>query len=152
RDRGPARGEGEVNVEANASANYLTVASILSGFAVQVLVFRIGRELTFSAGARRLPWPDYLIVATVIVSLLLVVLPATLTPSSFSGWLSAMAAASCAAAAILMAAYPVAILYHYDVNVFGRATSGQSLARKLTVVGGVVALVVFVTILWMHNP
>ena len=84
----------------NSPQPYLTVASILTGFSISVFMFRIQREL----GVRDrhpdwpnwLAWADYLIIATIVLSVVLVIIPlvAVPTPSrtSFS-----VAAASCAA-------------------------------------------------------
>ena len=63
-------------------------------------------------------WPnwlasaDYLITATIIISVLLVILPLVVFPALGTLGFS-IAAASCAAASILLLAYPFAILDHY---------------------------------------
>ena len=58
---------------------YLTIASILSGFSISVFMFRLQREL----GVRErhpdwpnwLAWADYLVIATVVLSVLFVGVP-----------------------------------------------------------------------------
>jgi len=92
--------------------SYLTIASILSGFGVTVLMFRVQREIHVGETSPESPiwlaWADHLILAAVVLSLLLVVLP--LIVLGESSRVLAVAAGSCAAAAILVAAYPFAIL------------------------------------------
>src|SRR3974390_478999 len=67
-------------------------------------------------------WPnwlasaDYLITATIIISVLLVILPLVVFPALGTLGFS-IAAASCAAASILLLAYPFAILDHYRPEV-----------------------------------
>ena len=99
---------------------YLTVASILSGFSISVFMFRIQRELRVRDDHP--DWPnwlalaDYLILEAILLSLLLVVLPlmAIAEPSRLA---YSVAAGSCAAASILVAAYPFAILDHYRIEI-----------------------------------
>jgi hypothetical protein len=99
---------------------YLTVASILSGFGISVFMFRIQRELRVRDADPQSPnwlaWADYLILASILVSLLLVVLPlmAVAEPDKL---VFSIAAGSCAAASILVAAYPFAILDHYRIEI-----------------------------------
>ena len=94
---------------------FLSVASILSGFGITVFMFRIQRELQVRERtndvASWLAWADYLVLAAITLSLILVVLPLITIPHVIG--VLAVASASCAAAAILLAAYPWAILYHY---------------------------------------
>ncbi len=99
---------------------YLTVASILSGFSISVFMFRIQREL----GVRDrhpdwpnwLAWADYLVIATIVLSLLLVVLPliALSEPTEF---VFSIAAGTCAATSLLLMVYPFAILDHYRIEI-----------------------------------
>src|ERR1019366_7383106 len=69
----------------NSPQPYLTVASILSGFCISVFMFRIQREL--SVRDRHPDWPnwlawaDYLIIATVVLSVVLVILPLVAVPA-----------------------------------------------------------------------
>jgi len=108
---------------------YLTVASILTGFCISVFMFRIQREL--SVRDRHPDWPnwlawaDYLIVATIVLSVIGVILPlvAVPTPSrtSFS-----VAAASCAAASLLLLAYPSP----FSITTGSRSAPGAPNAAK----------------------
>jgi len=104
----------------NSPQPYLTVASILTGFSISVFMFRIQREL----GVRDrhpdwpnwLAWADYLIVATIVVSVLLVILPLVAFPEPGRVMYS-IAAGSCAASSLLLLAYPFAILDHYRIEI-----------------------------------
>lgn len=99
---------------------YLTVASILSGFSISVFMFRIQRELGIRDKHPEWPnwlaWADYLIIATIVFSLLLVVLPlvAFSEPTEF---VFSIAAATCAATSLLLLGYPFAILAHYRIEI-----------------------------------
>jgi hypothetical protein len=106
---------------------YLTVASILSGFSISVFMFRIQRELRVRDDHPDWPnwlaWADYLILEAILLSLLLVVLP--LMAIAEPGRLAySVAAGSCAAASILVAAYPFAILDHYRIEIGTWRTRG----------------------------
>ncbi len=85
---------------------YPTVACILSGFGIAVLMFRIQRELHMQErhpdSPKLLAWADYLVIGSIALSLLFVVLPLVALPSPGKQAL-AFAAASCAAATILLA-------------------------------------------------
>src|SRR5665811_1604356 len=91
------------NSRMNSPQPYLTVASILTGFSISVFMFRIQREL----GVRDrhpdwpnwLAWADYLIMATIMLSVGLVILPLMSVPAP-SRVVYSIAAASCAAASI----------------------------------------------------
>ena len=114
------------------ASDYLTVASILAGFGVNVLMFRVQRELTVEDKQKELKihrevwisWADYLIIATIKISLLLVVLP-ILVFKTQNAYLSALPSASCAAAVILVSAYPFAILAHYHMGIGGNTSNRQ---------------------------
>jgi hypothetical protein len=128
---------------------FLSVASILSGFGITVFMFRIQRELQVrertSDVATWLAWADYLVLAAITLSLILVVLPLVTIPHVIG--VLAVASASCAAAAILLAAYPWAILYHYRI-VLGTKRQGQRLpgepGEKIVVISAaIIAAVTF---------
>ena len=136
---------------------YLTVASILSGFGISVFMFRIQREL----GVRDqhpdwpnwLAWADYLVFATIILSLSLVVLPliAFSKPTEF---IFSIAAGACAATSLLMLAYPFAILDHYRIEIgIWRTKSGESanvrhkgepVEKAIVVITALIAILVFI--------
>jgi hypothetical protein len=143
---------------------YLTVASILSGFGISVFMFRIQRELHVRDEHPEWPnwlaWADYLILAAILVSLLLVVLP--LTAIAEPGRLVySIAAGSCAAASVLVAAYPFAILDHYRIEVGTWRTregekpperhKGEPIERLIVLVAAVLATFAFVTIVVVWN-
>ena len=135
---------------------YLTVASILSGFSISVFMFRLQREL----GVRErhpdwpnwLAWADYLVIATVVFSILFVVVPlvAFSEPTEFA---FSIAAGTCAATSLLLLAYPFAILDHYGIEIGGwrrRAGDnveirhkGEPIERVIVVVAGALSVLVF---------
>jgi hypothetical protein len=123
---------------------YLTVASILSGFGITVLMFRVERELAMRKENKvtRLAWADYLILAATSLSLIFVVLPLMLFRSLPEICIT-LSSASCAAAAILLAGYPFAIIDHYHIE--WRKRSGHGLKGEpgeRIVVGTAVALAI----------
>ena len=143
----------------NTPQPYLTVASILSGFGISVFMFRIQREL----GVRDrhpdwpnwLAWADYLVLATIVLSLVLVVLPLVAFPEPTRFMLS-IAAGSCAAASILLIAYPFAILDHYRIEIGTWRTrhgekpedrhQGEPIERVIVITAGVLAVLTFAVI------
>jgi hypothetical protein len=145
----------------NSPQPYLTVASILSGFCISVFMFRIQREL--SVRDRHPDWPnwlawaDYLIMATIVLSVALVILPLVSVPSP-GRLVYSIAAASCAAASILLLAYPFAILDHYRIEIGTWRTregespevrhKGEPLERIIVVAAGVTAILAFTIIVW----
>ena len=99
--------------------SYLTLASIFAGFGVTVLMFRIQRELhvreKFPNAPNWIAWADYLILGAIFLALVFVVLPLLVLGTGDK--IQVVAAASCAAAAVLLAAYPFAILAHYRLRI-----------------------------------
>jgi hypothetical protein len=148
----------------NSPQPYLTVASILTGFCISVFMFRIQREL----GVRDrhpdwpnwLAWADYLIMATIMLSVGLVILPLMSVPAP-SRVVYSIAAASCAAASILLLAYPIAILDHYRIEIGTWRTKqgespqvrhkGEPLERVIVTTAGIVAALTFAAIVWSWN-
>jgi hypothetical protein len=148
----------------NSPQPYLTVASILTGFCISVFMFRIQREL----GVRDrhpdwpnwLAWADYLVMASIVLSVVLVILPLVSVPAP-GRTAYAVAAASCAAASILLLAYPFAILDHYRIEIGSWRTKkgespherhkGEPLERMIVVTAGIVAAAVFAAIVWSWN-
>jgi peptidoglycan biosynthesis protein MviN/MurJ (putative lipid II flippase) len=138
---------------------YLTVASILSGFSISVFMFRIQREL----GVRDrhpdwpnwLAWADYLVIATIVLSLLLVVLPliALSAPSEF---VFSIAAGTCAATSLLLVGYPFAILDHYQIEIGGWRRKkgekvevrhkGEPIEKAIVIITGLFAAVAFLCV------
>jgi hypothetical protein len=140
----------------NSPQPYLTVASILSGFGISVFMFRIQREL----GVRDrhpdwpnwLAWADYLVLSSIVLSLLLVVLPLVALPAP-SRFVFSVAAGSCAASSLLLVAYPFAILDHYRIEIGAWRTregekpqtrhKGEPIERVIVVVAGMAAAAAF---------
>jgi cation transport ATPase len=122
--------------------SYLTIASIQSGFGITAMMFRVQRELYVREERKEenwLAWADYLVIISILLSLLLVVLP-LVTITNPANWFP-IAAASCAAAAVLLAVYPIAIVCHYGIPFF-KWRSGTC-SEKLLVVLGIVVAVIF---------
>lgn len=148
----------------NSPQPYLTVASILTGFSISVFMFRIQREL----GVRDrhpdwpnwLAWADYLIIASITLSVTLVILPlvAVAAPGRV---IYSIAAGSCAAASILLLAYPFAILDHYRIEIGTWRTKrgegpherhkGEPVERIIVVTAGIVAALTFAAIVVSWN-
>jgi uncharacterized membrane protein YidH (DUF202 family) len=143
---------------------YLTVASILSGFSISVFMFRIQRELQLRERHPEwrnwLAWADYLVIATIVLSLLLVVLPLVALPEPTEFQFS-IAAGTCAATSLLLIAYPFAILDHYGIEIGGWRKKadedveirhkGEPIERAIVLVASVAAIVVFVSVLLMWS-
>jgi hypothetical protein len=143
----------------NSPQPYLTVASILSGFGISVFMFRIQRELRVRDRHPDWPnwlaWADYLVLSAIVLSLLFVVLPLVALPTP-SRFVFSVAAASCAASALLLLAYPFAILDHYRIEIGTWRTregekpqtrhKGEPIERAIVVIAGIVATLVFAAI------
>jgi len=93
-----------------------------------------------------LAWADYLVIASIGLSLLLVVVPLVALPGPGKNAL-ALAAGSCAAAAILLAAYPLAILDHYRIAIGvrrkGERMKGEPVEKALVLGAAFVATAAF---------
>jgi len=138
---------------------YLTVASILSGFSISVFMFRLQRELhvrdQHPDWPNWLAWADYLVIATFVVSLLLVVLPLVSVPQP-GHFAFSVAAASCAASSLLLVAYPFAILDHYRIEIGTWRTregespkarhKGEPIEKAIVVSAGIIAALTFVAV------
>jgi hypothetical protein len=145
----------------NSPQPYLTVASILTGFCISVFMFRIQRELRVRdrhpGWPNWLAWADYLIMLAIVLSVVLVILPLVAVPSPGRTTYS-VAAASCAAASILLLAYPFAILDHYRIEIGTWRTKqgespqtrhkGEPLERIIVIAGVAIAALVFAAIVW----
>jgi hypothetical protein len=148
----------------NSPQPYLTVASILTGFCISVFMFRIQREL--GVRDRHLDWPnwlawaDYLIIATMVVSVVLVILPLVAAPAP-DRVIYAIAAGSCAAASLFLLAFPFAILDHYRIEIGAWRTKqgespnvrhkGELIERIIVVTASIVAAFVFAAIVFVWN-
>ena len=112
------------------STSCLVVATILAGVALAVLLFRAWRGL-------RIAETEYLMVAPIVLSVLLVVLPLLAIPQPGKGMLT-ISLGSCATSAALMAAYPFAI---FDST--RRIASESALFLAAGAVAGLAALAIF---------
>jgi hypothetical protein len=128
-------------------------------------MFRLQREL----GVRErhpdwpnwLAWADYLVIATVVFSVLFVVVPlvAFSEPTEF---VFSIAAGTCAATSLLLLAYPFAILDHYGIEIGGWRRKagdnveirhkGEPIERVIVITSGALSVFVFIAIviLWNH--
>jgi hypothetical protein len=143
---------------------YLTVASLLSGFGITVFMFRIQRELQVRSLHPRWPnwlaWADYLVIATIVISVVLVVIPLVAVPEP-GRLLYSIAGGACASAAILQLAYPFAILDHYRIEIGTWRTErgeppmerhkGEPIEKIIVIGAGIVAATVFTVIVLARN-
>jgi hypothetical protein len=94
----------------------LTVASIISGFGITIFTFRLQREIQVmernSNSKGWIPWADCLVIAAVMVSLLIGILPIVVL-SSPPKFVYQVANGACAASIIMLAGYIPGILAHY---------------------------------------
>jgi hypothetical protein len=148
----------------NSPQPYLTVASILTGFCISVFMFRIQRELGVRDRHPNWPnwlaWADYLIIASMVASVLLVIVPLVAVPAP-GRVIYSVAAGSCAAASILLLAYPFAILDHYRIEIGTWRTKqgespharhkGEPIERVIVISAGIVAALTFAAIVWSWN-
>jgi hypothetical protein len=143
---------------------YLTVASLLSGFGITVFMFRIDRELQVRREHPEWPnwlsWADYLVIANIVISLVLVVIPLVAVPEPGPVQYS-IAGGGCAAAAILQLGYPFAILDHYRIEIGTWRTrrgeppserhKGEPIEKAIVIGAGILAVAVFVGIVFARN-
>jgi hypothetical protein len=88
-----------------------TIGSIIVAFGVPMLFFRIQRELQMRKHGEEvwLPWADKLLVTATVVSLLLVIVPITVSDNL------KIPTAAVGASAIMVSGYVFAILAHYRI-------------------------------------
>lgn len=94
------------------SASCLTVASILMIAAIALVAFRVWRGMARQRDAEwsgRLAGTDYLLLAPIVLSAFLVILPLLTLPNPSTA-VFAIAQGSCTVSATSIAAYPFAIL------------------------------------------
>ena len=103
------------------SGTLSTVASIIAGFGVAMLFFRIQRELVMREKNEQIwiPYSDWLLIIATLISLILVILPLILS-SFVPSFLSGLPSAACAAATIMVAGYIMGILAHYRLILSGK--------------------------------
>lgn len=101
-----------------------TIAGIIAAFSVSMIFFRVQREIQMhdSGEINWVPWADLLLLLSAFLSLICVLLP--LVAAHPSSWAyQRLPSPACAAAVVLVAAYPVAILAHYRF-IFGGGRNG----------------------------
>lgn len=129
------------------SGTLASVASIIAAFGVAMLFFRIQRELQMQEAKELnwIPWADWLLLGASLCSLLLVILPLLVAKPQSWAYLY-LPAPACAAAVILLAFYPLAILAHYQfILAFGRSLprlNPEPAERWITLVAVLVAAAV----------
>jgi len=96
-------------------SDLIAVATVVAGFGLAVLVFRIQREseMRKAGEVAWIPLADWLLIVATLASLLCVVLPTILVVPSDR--VANVAAAVCAGTVVLAAGYPLAILAHYEL-------------------------------------
>jgi hypothetical protein len=101
-----------------------TVASIIAGFGIATIPFRLQREIHMQAKGETvwLPWADWLVISATIISLLFGVLPLVAVPQSPT--VHAISAAAATGACILLIGYPFSILSHYRLS-FAKGRTGK---------------------------
>jgi hypothetical protein len=94
----------------------VSAASIMAGFGVVFFAFRLERELKVAEQRQARTWiavSDWLLIAAIVISLILVVVP-LVSSSALPAASLDRARAACAAAAILISGYIPSILAHYN--------------------------------------
>ncbi len=143
---------------------FLTVASILTGFSISVLMFRIQRELRVREQHPHWPnwlaWADYLIIAAITLSILGVIVPLIAVPAP-TRLIYSVAAGSCTAASLLLLGYPFAILDHYRIEIGAWRTKrgepaqvrhkGEPIERAVVTAAAIAAAISFVAIVYFWN-
>jgi hypothetical protein len=123
--------------------SYLAIAGILAGFGITAWTVRVEREITFHDKGEQnwIPWSEYLVISAILIALLLVVLPLVISKNPIR-W--PVARGGCAAASMLLAMYPLAIISHYEFFDWRAWTTGE----RILVSGAVmVAAATFLIIL-----
>jgi hypothetical protein len=117
----------------------ITAASIMAGFGAVFFAFRLERELKLFDETDERNWiavSDWLLIAAVIISLVIVVVPlVSLSPPTNLAVTRARAA--CAAAAIMIAGYIPSILAHYNFIYWlgkGKGRSNPTVSEAILVI------------------
>lgn len=139
------------------SGTLSTVASIIAGFGVAMLFFRIQRELHMGERDETvwIPQADWLLIAATLISIVLVILPLVSIDLRDSA-VAKVPYSACAASSVLLAGYVLSILAHYRL-LFGRKRSGprdnpEPAERVLVVLTVVIAVPVFAAVLITVRP
>ena len=134
------------------SATLTTVASIIAGVGGTMLSFRIQRELQMHEQGEPpwIPYADWLLISTVMLSLFLVILP-LVAFSVTSPFVLRFARAACTAITIMVGGYIFSLLAHYRL-IFGQGRSGprdnpEPAERRFVQLTTVLAVALFVAVL-----
>ena len=106
------------------SGTLASVASVIAAFGSAMIFFRVQREISMEEEEEInwIPWADWLLVIATWTCLILVIVPLMLLDPA-SRVFRVVPAAACAAAAVMVAGYPLAILAHYRF-LFARGRTG----------------------------
>lgn len=135
----------------------IAVSAIVVGFSMTAIMFRIQRELyvreTLKLDILWLAWADYLVLGSIFLAVFGATVPLLLWPATTNA-LTALAAASCAAALVLQAGYIPSILAHYRIELSARRkgprAKGEPVERLFVVGSSIVASSVFAVTLLLH--
>ena len=107
------------------TTDLITVAGIVFGFGVVVIMFRIERELKMRDKGEQnwIAYSDYLVFASIGASIFIVLLPVLTVPAY--RFIIPAARAGCVAAIILEAGYIPSILAHYRLGIGEHRTGGR---------------------------
>ena len=124
-----------------------TIASVVSGFGVAMLFFRIERELRMQKKGEIvwIPYSDWLLIIATIISIILY----SILPKIILG----LPVAGCAAATIMVTGYLIGILAHYRL-IFAGDRSGPRFnpeppERVIVLVAGLLAVLTFLMVIVM---
>src|SRR5262245_26818664 len=123
------------------SSDLITAASIIAGFGVTVLMFRLQRELHISDENWRenkrtptwIPPADYLVILAITISLLFGVLPLLMSPENTAASLR-LPATAVAATTVLLTGYVPSILAHYHFVYWLNKSRGPFLVCEILLV------------------
>jgi hypothetical protein len=132
-----------------AVADLIAATAIVMGFGVTVITFRLQREAAMEKEGEPM-WiarSDWLILLSILVSLLFVFFPLFFMPSQFA---VVIARAGCFTAIVLQAGYIPSILAHYRL-LFGKGRSGprknpEPKERQLVLLFMVLAFLAFIVL------
>lgn len=132
------------------SAEIISASAIVAGFGVTAIMFRVQRELyvleVLKVGVAWLAWADYLVLTSVALAVFGSTLPLLVAPMS-SRPVMAIAAASCAAALVLLAGYVPAIPAHYRIELgatrSGPREKGEPIERCIVIASYICASIAF---------
>ena len=98
------------------AATLATIASVIAAFSVTMVFFRVQREIDMGKEGEMnwMPWADRMLIAACSIALVFVLLPLVATKPVWPIY-RMLPSAACAAAVVLLACYPFALLAHYRV-------------------------------------